>query len=118
MPFQVRVDVTQAVALLQRLGSNINSSIPQQTLQAGADQLVESAKGVAPVLTGRLRDSIHTTEASATRAVVEASAEYAGFVEYGTSRMSAEPYITPSIPEAVRVIQETATRLLNETIQG
>jgi HK97 gp10 family phage protein len=116
MPWSVTVDISQANAIFQKLASSITSTIPQRALQAGADNLVESAKSSAPVRTGALRDSIQRTEASAESAIVEAEVEYAGFVEFGTSRMSAEPYMMPGIPEASRVAVDAAVSALNEAI--
>lgn len=116
MPWSITVDLSRAVPMLEKLATDIESTIPQKSLQAGADQLVTLAKSRAPVRTGALRDSIQRTEASAESATVEAEVEYSGFVEFGTSRMSAEPYMTPSIPEAVRTIEQTATQLLRESI--
>lgn len=118
MPWQITVDVSQALPMFQRLASNIKTSIPQEALQAGADQLVTSAKAIVPVRTGNLRDSIESSSASPTTATAEASADYAGFVEFGTRYMSSRPYMKPSIPQAVTVIRNTAVKLLNETIGG
>lgn len=55
-----------------------------------------NAKGLAPVDTGRLRNSIeHHPEGNDT-VVVETNVEYAGYQELGTSRMAAHPYMKPS----------------------
>jgi HK97 gp10 family phage protein len=116
MPWSITVDISQANALFQKLASSISSTIPQAALQAGADNLVESARSAAPVLTGALRDSISTTNVTATNATVEATVEYAGFVEFGTSRMSAEPYMMPGIPEASRAAVDAAVAALNDTV--
>jgi HK97 gp10 family phage protein len=58
----------------------------------------EQARQLAPVDTGELRDSI-TFEVRRTATtfaiVVLAGAEHALYVELGTSRMSAQPYLRP-----------------------
>lgn len=117
MPWSITVDISKAVAVLEKLANAAESTIPQQALQAGADNLAQSAASKAPVLTGALRDSIKVGGVSNTSATVEADVEYAGFVEFGTSKMSAEPYMTPGIPQASKVLVDTATRLLNEAIR-
>lgn len=67
-----------------------------------ADNLVTGARQRAPVRTGELRDSIHK-EGGGSAATVVASAPYAKYVEYGTSRMSARPFFWPVL-EAERPI--------------
>lgn len=59
------------------------------------------AKAVAPFDTGNLRSSIQARPAGFLEAHVVAQAEYAIYVEFGTSRMGAQPYMTPAA-EAVR----------------
>jgi HK97 gp10 family phage protein len=59
--------------------------------------LMESyAKAIAPVRTGRLRDSIfHSVEHLVL--TIGAKAYYASFVEFGTRFMHAQPYLRPAI---------------------
>lgn len=73
-------------------------------LQARAEQIVAKAaydveaeaKTVVPVDTGNLKNSIATDIVKPLEAVVGTGVEYAEFVEYGTSRMAAQPYMTPA----------------------
>ena len=53
------------------------------------------AQANAPVRTGFLRGSIIRVVQGGQFAV-QALANYAGFVEYGTRRMAARPYLTPA----------------------
>lgn len=58
------------------------------------------AKRLAPVDTGRLRASVtHALERDATGIVgtVGTNVEYAPFVELGTSRMAAKPFLRPAL---------------------
>lgn len=57
----------------------------------------------APIDTGNLRRSYHVDFEGTNAVQVQAHigndmnvAEYAGYVEYGTSRMSAQPHLTPA----------------------
>ena len=60
------------------------------------------AKMVVPVDTGNLRNSIQTKlEAGGFRGIVATNVEYSIYVEYGTRRMGAQPYMVPAA-EAVR----------------
>ena len=56
-----------------------------------SQDVADLARAYVPVDTGRLRDSITAGPTGVTSDV-----EYAGFVEYGTSDMPAEPYMRPA----------------------
>ena len=55
------------------------------------------AKGLAPVDTGNLRNSISHSVVEAERAVyVGTNVEYAPYQEYGTVKMASHPFLRPS----------------------
>ena len=54
------------------------------------------AKQMAPVDTGRLRNSIEHHPEGTDTMVVETNVEYATYQEMGTSKMKAQPYMKPS----------------------
>lgn len=55
------------------------------------------AKADCPVDTGRLRNSItHAVESGEKAVYIGTNVEYAAFVELGTSRMKARPYLRPA----------------------
>jgi HK97 gp10 family phage protein len=62
------------------------------------EELVSFSRDIVPVRTGFLRDSIFSdiveNELSLT---FGATASYAGYVEFGTRRMAAEPYLRPAL---------------------
>lgn len=68
------------------------------------------AKAQAPVQTGFLKSSIEASGKS-TDWQVDARAEYAIFVEFGTRRMGARPFLIPAL-EAVRPSYLAAMRRL------
>lgn len=53
------------------------------------------ARRLVPVDTGYLKSTIRT-EADAEEGRLIADADYAGYVEFGTSRMAAQPYLRPA----------------------
>lgn len=56
------------------------------------------AKQLCPVDTGALRASIHVRrEGREAVYSIVAPLDYAGYVEYGTHKMEAQPYLTPAI---------------------
>lgn len=72
-----------------------------KVLRSSALAVERDAKAVVPVDTGFLKGSI-TTDVEADGRFMSMSAEigptanYGGYVEYGTSRMSPQPYMAPA----------------------
>lgn len=83
----------------------IAAALPDKTkavVAKAAFDIEAQAKNRVPVDTGALKNSITTDfENDGLTAVVAPHMEYAAFVEYGTRRMSAQPYMTPAA-ETVR----------------
>ena len=76
----------------------VNNSIPnaidsavREALEEGAEEIYSAARGQVPVDTGALQESI-SKDVSDDGFTVQASESYAGYVEFGTSRMAAQPY--------------------------
>lgn len=91
---------------------------------------VEMARGLCPVLPkatkarepGELRDSINATvrqTAHGVRGRITTSAGYGGWVELGTAKMSAEPYLWPAFEQnAPRIPEVVASNLAGFTPSG
>lgn len=66
------------------------------------------AKLICPVDTGRLRNSISHTQADQDTEIIGTNVEYAPYVELGTQRQRAQPYLKPAaadhITEYVQII--------------
>lgn len=79
-------------------------SIAGRIVDVHTDTAISLMKVIVPVRTGFLRDSIHKEEVRsglvATRGV-QVDAPYWVFIEFGTVKMSARPFITPSM-ETIR----------------
>jgi len=76
---------------LTNYASNLNSFFSQE-FQTIGQEMVQEMQSKAPVDTGHLRDSIRVAEASAERLSVVSEAEYSAYVEFGTYKMSAQPF--------------------------
>lgn len=78
-------------------------ALPEQIEQAltAIGLTAESyAKQECPVDTGRLRNSItHAVETGEQAVYIGSNVEYTAFVELGTSRMKARPYLKPAATE-------------------
>lgn len=78
----------------------LDGELTVTALMAGAQIIVNHASEKAPYRTGTLRRSIHAEPVQGETAVmVGTDLEYAPFVEYGTSRMAARPFLRPAIDE-------------------
>ncbi len=86
-----------------------------QATTAAAEDLAAKASANAPVDTGTLAASVHVESVVSSGFTVTATvatggeAEYAGYVEGGTSKMGAQPYMEPALIEnAPRYAEEMA----------
>lgn len=77
--------------------SEVDRLISERLITA-ALMVERSAKKMVPVVTGTLRRSItHEPKKPKRKVVVGSNVEYAPFVEMGTSKMSARPYLRPAL---------------------
>ena len=71
--------------------------IADQLMNAG-DEIVHISRGIVPVRTGFLRDSIFADVVESDLALsLGATADYSSHVEFGTYRMRAQPYLRPAL---------------------
>ncbi|QKY79501.1 hypothetical protein SEA_PHTOWN_18 [Streptomyces phage PHTowN] len=81
---------------LRRLSDRL-AGVTDEAISEFADDVTNHMKGVVPVDTGRLRDSISKEKAGDSYTVGPRGVEYAEYVENGTSRSPAQPYVAPTI---------------------
>lgn len=62
-----------------------------------ARDIEASAKDRAPVDTGNLKNSIQAKQVAPLTWEVHVGAEYGAYVEYGTRRTAAQPFLTPAV---------------------
>ena len=96
MTLVTRIDMTG----LERLTKEMEPRA-EQVLSDAAFEIETEAKMNAPVLTGALRNSIHTENTGRLSRTVGDAVDYGIFQELGTSKMSAQPFLVPAV-EAVR----------------
>jgi HK97 gp10 family phage protein len=92
---KLTVDVVVAVNNTDKVLEEITHLV-SQAISEVADELVNEAQALAPVRTGALRESIHKEPIDELNVAVGSELVYAPFIEYGTSRMSAQSYLTPA----------------------
>tara|TARA_R110000803_G_scaffold34289_7_gene74928 strand:+ start:381 stop:740 length:360 start_codon:yes stop_codon:yes gene_type:complete len=61
-----------------------------------ATDISRNAKKLAPIDTGKLRQSITAEEVKPTAWTITAYESYASFIEFGTRYMSAQPFLYPA----------------------
>jgi len=72
-------------------------------------KVVEQSQAVVPVVTGKLQGSIKpagiTIQNDNVEAIIAANANYASYVEFGTSRQRAQPYLVPALHQNMPVFR-------------
>ncbi len=99
----VSIDAGSAIGVLEAAKSKIKSGI-EAGVSEGGEIVVSDAKAQCPVRTGALRASINK-EASGMTCVISANTEYAAYVEFGTCKMAAQPYLVPALLGNVGAIE-------------
>ena len=107
-------DLARFAADLRENADTLTRRASQVVRKAALDTMAD-AKMVAPVDTGNLRNSI-TTDARPgdLRAVVEATTDYAAYVEFGTRRMRPQPYMRPAQDRNTPGFFEAVSQLAEE----
>lgn len=95
---------------------NFGISVPidySSASQAAADTFVSVATSLCPVRTGNLAASI-SAGTNGNGWYGEATASYAQYVEFGTSRMAARPFMAPAIEAANAAYNQAAEIAITE----
>ena len=89
----------------------IRSGIGDRLIVLG-DEMVSIARGIVPIRTGFLRDSIFADFVESDLTLTfGATAPYADFVEFGTYKMRAQPYLRPAL-------DSSQDRIVNAILMG
>ncbi|HEX5204806.1 MAG TPA: HK97-gp10 family putative phage morphogenesis protein [Actinoplanes sp.] len=86
-------------------------SLTQQAISETAFQIQADAQALAPVRTGTLRRSI-LAQIGSLSARIGSSVHYAIYVEMGTRRMGARPYLRPAAEKNLKTLVTKLTALL------
>ena len=101
---------------LDRLAGAERRRAQQDGLEAGARIVETHSKILCPVDTGFLRNSITVDEVTPVQAVIAPHTDYAEHVEFGTSRMEAQPYMRPALDEheneIVQAVRDTVAAFM------
>jgi HK97 gp10 family phage protein len=85
----------------------------QASMKGGGSPHHASQPGDPPnVDTGFLRGSVDVEAMGETQAMVGVGAEYGLYLEYGTSKMAARPFLTPAAKRHVATFVEACKRML------
>jgi HK97 gp10 family phage protein len=112
MALEIKCDV-KGIEEFQQAMRNFDSGIQKHVhrlLASWAADVEASARQLVPVRTGHLRQSIYA-EVREWVVRIGAEATYAMFVEFGTRRMQARPYLYPAIqmylPQLEEIIRDS-----------
>lgn len=106
--------------LADALGKTVprkNREVIKETLDFSLDEISSFARLYCPVRTGHLRSSIQVVRFSDFEGMVEAFAEYALYVEQGTSRMRPKPFLRPAWMSVWPFVLQMLKEKLNDKIQ-
>jgi HK97 gp10 family phage protein len=92
---QIIGGLSKLIAELDAVGLQFTT----EDLIAGAEVIEMYAMDLCPVDTGFLRDSAFL-QPEANDVLIGFSAEYASYVEFGTYKMEAQPFLRPALDEA------------------
>ena len=73
------------------------------------------AKEFCPVDTGRLRSSIHAEMTATHTAKISDGVQYGVFVEFGTSKMGAQPFFRPAVDASMPQFETDLRAALDKT---
>ena len=95
--FDVKLDTTVLDRIAAELGQNAREVVGEIAKDA-----LELSQQIVPVDTGWLKSTgaVELEETGKALAIVAYEAEYAAYVELGTSKMGEQPYLLPSVQTA------------------
>jgi HK97 gp10 family phage protein len=100
MSISVSVDTSKLDAIIAKLPGNRDKII-----KAAAFHILGEARKRAPVATGALRDNSEVVNGDG-YTNVEFRQEYAAYVELGTHKMAAQPFLTPAVEAEAKLLED------------
>lgn len=118
--------VDEILNRLQQIGANV-SRLENQALRNAAEPVLEDAKANAPVRTGKLKEGLKISSIKIKEGMkyvlvgVDKSDNskifYSKFIEFGTTKMSARPFLGPAYEKNRREIIEEIKNTLREGLK-
>ena len=121
------IGLTELEDKLSNLEEKLTNALAE-ALEEIAEKIRDDAKGFVPVDTGALRKSIRVEKKGSLEVSIIAGGggvinprtgrevDYAGYVEFGTSRASPQPFMQPALEknrdEILRVVKEKVLEVL------
>jgi len=99
---QVRLQVAATIELedLDELPDEQSQALEEEVhniVENAGDSMVTYAQGIVPVRTGNLMASIFAdVDEDNLSVTIGATTDYASFIEYGTAKMRAQPFLQPA----------------------
>lgn len=128
MPGTLKFTITGAVDLergLKELGPRIATNVSGRALRAMAKPIVQRARELVPVDTGRLKKSITTKlhrvrsgERTIDIGFKRPTSARAHLTEYGTAHSSARPFMRPALDEQSQTALDEMGRVLGVGIES
>ena len=111
-----KIEITGLPELQKKLSKIKDIGKDPNAYLAGAQELQRLSMENAPVKTGNLKNS-HYSRKSSDGAEMVVGADYAFYVEFGTSRWEGKPFVRPAIEEGqneiVSAVEEALRKDLN-----
>lgn len=107
-------------SLMGQIGATAAETIEaaSSTMKTTTGQVQATAKQVAPKRTGYMANNISVEPvkktATSVTGTVNAKADYSSFVEFGTYKMAAEPFMRPAVSAAQSFFIKTTMNKLKE----
>ncbi|WP_333861535.1 HK97-gp10 family putative phage morphogenesis protein [Clostridium sp.] len=118
--------VDEILNKLQQMGANI-SRLENKALRNAAEPVLEDAKANVPVRTGKLKKGLKITNVKKKEGIKyilvgvdrgdNSEIFYSKFIEFGTSKMSARPFLQPAYEKNKDNIQKTIANTLKEGLK-
>lgn len=123
MSIETRLNTDKLKSLIKRAPLKVDAAV-----RATAFQVEGVAKILSPWMTGANRNSIYTKTSQGVQgepgslgditpdvqigeAIIAPSMEYSAFLEFGTSKMAARPYLFPAVEQAPKFFEENLSRI-------
>ena len=121
---QVRLQVAATIELedLDELPDEQSQAFEEEIhniVENAGDNMVSYAQGIVPVRTGNLMASIFSeVDPDDLSITLGATADYASFIEYGTVKMRAQPFIQPAADIGEEEMNSQIEEAIVERMEG